>query len=119
MAEGLVSVPWGPAWPAAPGWSPEVSGAGWRIAARWAGRFDRLNVARVQLIEHAQGDAEQVVIDEMVHPMASRIAWDRVPEAEIVRFRLRAVAQDGGAVETHWSRWVRPGSAEPVGLELL
>lgn len=119
VGEAPVSVVRGPVWPSGAGWSPMQAGEGWTIHACWAGRFGAIGLERVELIEQVWGETERVAASETADGAAWWVRWERTPDGEPVRFRVRGVAADGGYAESGWSAWVTPRRKEAIAMEAM
>lgn len=114
-----LTLPQLPAWPAISGWRPRQIGGAWEIIARWAECCGSLNVDRVGLIEQVDSMSEQLVEESVPGPWQRSVRWQRIPAGQPVRYRVRALTQEGIAEETGWSEWLTLLPDESRALELI
>ncbi|MBI1370310.1 MAG: hypothetical protein GC162_16875 [Planctomycetes bacterium] len=112
IGDELAPLPTAPVWPVAPGWGAVQQGHAWRLTAAWADRFERMNVARVELVRQAMGEAPATVVWQVVDPHARAIELVDSPAHDVTRYRLRAVSSQEAAIESPWSAWLTLASDE-------
>lgn len=118
IAQGVVTRPALPAWPAQEAWPVAECHGALVLSACWPASLPALGLDRVQLVSQVGSD-DPVLLAE-VEPVTGqsrvRFSIDR-PEI-ITRYRFRIV-QGPAVYETPWSAWVQPASAAGQPLTIL
>ncbi len=114
-----VMLPLAPVWPGHAVWPVHVEDAQLVLTVLWDRPLSTCRVETIELLGEVDGAAEMVLAEPAFDPRGSQVQVVLALPTEQGRYRWRIISADGVAVETAWSREVRPQSASGGSLQLL